>query len=56
MYKERQNVIANRREAHVNLGLIYQKLRQNERAEFAYKTAIRLVSEFTPARSNLADL
>ena len=42
--------------AHLNLGLIYQNLGENEQAETSYKNAIRLVSDFIPARFNLANL
>jgi len=55
-YKARQFAIADRPEAHLNLGLIYQNLRQNKLAESSYKTAIRLVNDFIPARFNLANL
>jgi predicted CXXCH cytochrome family protein len=55
-YKERQLAIADRPEAHLNLGLIYQNLKQNELAESSYKTAIRLANDFIPARFNLANL
>ncbi len=55
-YKERQQSIADRPEAHLNLGLIYQNLGQNDMAEDSYRTAIRLVYDFAPARFNLANL
>lgn len=55
-YKERQESIADRPEAHLNLGLMYQNMGQNVMAEASYKTAIRLVSDFIPARFNLANL
>ena len=55
-YKDRQIAIADRPEAHLNLGLIYQNLKQNDLAESSYKTAIRLVNDFIPARFNLANL
>jgi predicted CXXCH cytochrome family protein len=55
-YRARQIAIADRPEAHLNLGLIYQNLKQNELAESSYKTAIRLANDFIPARFNLANL
>lgn len=54
-YKERQESIADRPEAHLNLGLMYENMGKNDMAESSYKTAIRLVSDFTPARFNLAN-
>ncbi len=55
-YKERQYAIADRPESHLNLGMMYQNLGQNDMAEVSYKTAIRLVNDFIPARFNLANL
>jgi Tfp pilus assembly protein PilF len=55
-YKERQQSIADRPEAHLNLGLVYQNLGQNDLAETSYKNAVQLVSDFIPARFNLANL
>jgi Tfp pilus assembly protein PilF len=55
-YKQRQQSIADRPEAHLNLGLIYQNLGQDGLAEASYKNAIQLVSDFIPARFNLANL
>ncbi|MCK5139950.1 MAG: ammonia-forming cytochrome c nitrite reductase subunit c552, partial [Thermodesulfovibrionia bacterium] len=54
-YKERQASIADRPESHLNLGLMYENMGQNDMAEASYKTAIRLVHDFTPARFNLAN-
>jgi predicted CXXCH cytochrome family protein len=55
-YIQRQESIADRPEAHLNLGLMYENLGQNVLAENSYKTAIRLVYDFTPAMFNLANL
>lgn len=55
-YKQRQLSINDRPESHLNLGLIYQNLGQNEFAEMSYNNAIQLVSDFIPARFNLANL
>jgi predicted CXXCH cytochrome family protein len=55
-YKQRQESIADRPEAHLNLGLMYENLGQNDLAENSYNTAIRLVYDFTPAMFNLANL
>jgi predicted CXXCH cytochrome family protein len=55
-YKQRQESIADRPEAHLNLGLMYENLGQNALAENSYNTAIRLVYDFTPAMFNLANL
>jgi tetratricopeptide (TPR) repeat protein len=54
-YKQRQLSINDRPEAHLNLGLIYQNLGQNDLAEISYNNAIQLVSDFIPARFNLAN-
>jgi tetratricopeptide (TPR) repeat protein len=55
-YKERQQAITDRPESHLNLGLMYQNLGQNNLAEASYKNAIRLAEDFIPARFNLANL
>jgi predicted CXXCH cytochrome family protein len=55
-YIERQESIADRPEAHLNLGLMYENLGQNALAENSYKTAVRIVYDFTPAMFNLANL
>jgi Flp pilus assembly protein TadD len=54
-YKQRQESIADRPEAHLNLGIMYENLGQNALVEASYKTAIRLVDDFTPAMFNLAN-
>jgi predicted CXXCH cytochrome family protein len=55
-YLERQESIADRPESHLNLGLLYENLKQYDMAEESYKTSIRLVNDFFPARFNLANL
>jgi predicted CXXCH cytochrome family protein len=55
-YKEQQESIAERPEAHLNLGILYENLGQDEMAVASYKNAIRLVRDFYPARFKLADL
>jgi tetratricopeptide (TPR) repeat protein len=54
-YKERQASIADRPESHLNLGLMYENMGQNDMAEASYKTGIRLVNDFMPVRFNLAN-
>jgi tetratricopeptide (TPR) repeat protein len=54
-YKERQESIADRPEAHLNLGIMYENMESNDKAESSYKTAIRLANDFIPARVNLAN-
>lgn len=55
-YKQRQDSIVDRPEAHLNLGIMYENTGENDKAEAAYKTAIRLVNDFYPAMFNLANL
>ena len=55
-YVASQEQIADRPEAHLNLGLFYIDRRDIERAESEYRTAIRLQPDFVPAYANLADL
>jgi tetratricopeptide (TPR) repeat protein len=55
-YKERQASIADRPESHLNLGIMYENIGENDMAGASYKTAIRLVDDFMPARFNLANL
>jgi len=55
-YKQRQDSIADRPEAHLNLGIMYENLGENDMAEASYKTSIRLVDDFYPARFNLANM
>jgi tetratricopeptide (TPR) repeat protein len=55
-YKQRQNSIADRPEAHLNLGIMYENVGNNTMAEASYKTAVKIVPDFTPALFNLANL
>jgi len=55
-YIESQEVNADRPEAQLNLGNFYLAKNQLEKAEQAYKKAIKLDSAFVPAYINLADL
>ncbi len=54
-FKQRQESIADRPEAHLNLGIMYENLGEDGMAEASYKTAIRLANDFYPARFNLAN-
>ncbi len=55
-FKQRQDSVADRPESHLNLGIMYENIGENNKAETSYKTAIRLVNDFYPARFNLANL
>jgi Tfp pilus assembly protein PilF len=55
-YAESQRVNAERAESHLNLGLIAVALGDPQRAEQAYRTALRLDPAFAPGYVNLADL
>ena len=55
-YRDAHWVNADRPEAHMNLGLLDAQLGDPERAESAYRTAMRLDPAFLPAYVNLADL
>jgi Tfp pilus assembly protein PilF len=55
-YVVSQQANADRPEAHLNLGLFYTDRQDAARAEQAYRTAMRLQPDFTPAYVNLADL
>ena len=48
--------IAERPEAHLNLGLLDVRRQQPDAAEAEYRTALRLDPRFVPAMVNLADL
>ena len=50
-----QNENSDRAFAHVNLGNLYLKLGERERAEVEYRLAIDLESEYIPGYINLAD-
>ena len=54
-FKQRQESIADRPESHLNLGIMYENTGELDKAESAYRTAIRLVNDFYPARFNLAN-
>jgi Flp pilus assembly protein TadD len=54
-FTQRQEAIADRPEAHLNLGIMYENLGEDAMAETSYRTAIRLVNDFFPARFNLAN-
>ncbi len=55
-YKQRQYAIADRPEAHLNLGLMHANLGQLVLAEAAYRIALRIDPSFVRAHVNLADL
>jgi len=55
-YRRAQDVNAERPESHLNLGLIAIALGEPEKAEQAYRTALRLDPAFGPGYVNLADL
>jgi tetratricopeptide (TPR) repeat protein len=55
-YAQSQYVNADRPESHLNLGLIAIAVGDVQRAEQAYKTALRLDPRFAPVYVNLADL
>ena len=55
-YKRGQEANADQPAAHLNLAVLYENLRQVDKAEATYKTALGLDERFTPARNNLAML
>ncbi len=55
-YIEAQLVNAERPSAYLNLGILYAERSQFERAEAAYRMALRRAPSFYPALVNLADL
>ena len=55
-YLARQGTISDRPEAHLNLGALSERFGRPDRAETAYRTAIRVDPAFLPARFNLAVL
>lgn len=55
-YVAAQELNADRPEAHLNLGLLYQRTRRPRDSEAEFKTALSLDPSFAPAAVNLADL
>ncbi len=55
-YRAVQRLNADDPSAYVNLGLLHQRLGESQRAEDAYKRAIRMSPFFIPGYLNLADL
>jgi tetratricopeptide (TPR) repeat protein len=55
-YVATQRTNADRADARMNIGLVWQQQRDAERAEAEYRAAIRLDPAYGPARVNLADL
>jgi tetratricopeptide (TPR) repeat protein len=51
-----QQTNAEQPHSHVNLGLLYSRLRKYEEAEVAYRQALQLDPDYIPAYINLADL
>lgn len=55
-YVSSQRLNAERPESQLNLGLLYVRMGESDKAEAAYRAAIRLDTRFVPAYVNLADL
>jgi predicted CXXCH cytochrome family protein len=55
-YIRAQEAVGDFPAAHLNLGVLHQRRGDPDRAEAAYRTALRLVPEFVPAWLNLAEL
>lgn len=55
-YVAAQNLNADRPEAHLNLGVLWQKTGRPRDSEAEFKTALSLDPSFAPAAVNLADL
>src|SRR5208337_3833094 len=51
-----ETLSADRPEAHLNLGLLYERRQLADQADAEYQTALRLDPKFVPAMVNLADL
>ena len=55
-YRAAQAELADQPAAHVNLALLHERLGDEEAAEEAYRTALRIGDYFVPGYVNLADL
>jgi tetratricopeptide (TPR) repeat protein len=55
-YIESLDLNADRPESHMNLGLLYEKLKEPDKAEMEFQVALSLDSSFAPAAVDLADL
>ena len=55
-YVQAQEAIAERPEAHYDLGLVYAERHDTAKAEAAFRQALRLQPDFVPAYANLADM
>jgi len=55
-YITSQYINAERPEAHTNLGALYSRMQEFDKAESAYKKAIEIDPAYAPAYINLADL
>ncbi len=55
-YIASQHINAERPEAHANLGALYSRMQEFNKAESAYKKAIEIDPTYAPAYINLADL
>ena len=55
-YVTSQEAIAERPEAHYDLGLVYAERGETDKAEQAFRQALKLQPDFVPAYANLADM
>lgn len=55
-FRKRQDAIADRPEAYLNLAVMHANLGRNDLAEEFYRKAIRMDGSFAPPRFNLANL
>lgn len=55
-YLEGQIAVSDQPGAHLNMGVVYSDMHQNEKAEAEYQAALRIDPEFIPAMVNLAML